>query len=83
MFNILGVLGIAASIKEVHFEPSILTRDMPVMFVFTVLLFFMAYGIRGPGRIRRSSGVLLLILFFAYQAVVWRTAETIVSAIPG
>ncbi len=83
MFNILGVLGIAASIKTVQFEPSILMRDMPVMFVFTVLLFFMAYGIRGPGRIRRSSGVLLLILFFAYQAVVWRTAETVVSVFPG
>lgn len=83
MFNILGVLGIAASIKTVHFEPSILTRDMPVMFVFTVLLFIMAYGIRGPGRIRRSSGVLLLILFFTYQAVVWRTAETVVDAFPG
>ena len=82
MFNILGVLGIAASIKPVHFERSILTQDMPVMFLFTVLLFFMAYGIRGPGRIRRSSGVLLMILFFAYQALVWQTAETVVSAIP-
>jgi cation:H+ antiporter len=83
MFNILGVLGIAASIKTVHFEPSILTRDMLVMFAFTVLLFIMAYGIRGPGRIRRSSGVLLLILFFAYQTVVWRTAETVVNTFPG
>ncbi|MDZ4731940.1 MAG: calcium/sodium antiporter [Xanthomonadales bacterium] len=82
MFNILGVLGIAASIKSVSFERSILTQDMPVMFLFTVLLFFMAYGIRGPGRIRRSSGVLLLILFFAYQVLVWQTAEKVVSAIP-
>jgi len=82
MFNILGVLGIAASIKSVSFERSILTQDMPVMFLFTVSLFFMAYGIRGPGRIRRSSGVLLLILFFAYQVLVWQTAEKVVSAIP-
>lgn len=82
MFNILGVLGIAASVKSVSFERTILTQDMPVMFLFTVLLFFMAYGIRGPGRISRSSGVLLLILFFAYQVLVWQTAEKVVSAIP-
>ncbi|HET6564689.1 MAG TPA: calcium/sodium antiporter [Xanthomonadales bacterium] len=83
MFNILGVLGIAASIKSVSFERTILTQDMPVMFLFTVLLFFMAYGIRGPGRIRRSSGVLLLLLFLAYQLLVWQTAENVVSVIPG
>ncbi len=83
MFNILGVLGIAASIKPVGFERTILMQDMPVMFMFTVLLFFMAYGIRGPGRVRRSSGVLLMILFFAYQVLVWRTAETVVTAFPG
>ncbi len=83
MFNILGVLGIAASVKSVSFERTILMQDMPVMFLFTVLLFFMAYGIRGPGRIRRSSGVLLLILFFAYQTLVWQTAEKVVSGIPG
>lgn len=82
MFNILGVLGIAATIKPVSFERSILVQDMPVMFLFTVLLFFMAYGIRGPGRIRRSSGVLLLLLFVAYQILVWNNAETVVSAIP-
>ena len=78
MFNILGVLGIAATIKPVSFERSILVQDMPFMFLFTVLLFFMAYGIRGPGRIRRSSGILLLVLFLVYQAMVWITAENVV-----
>lgn len=82
MFNILGVLGIAATINPVNFERSILVQDMPIMFLFSVLLFFMAYGIRGPGRIRRSSGVLLLVLFVAYQMLVWTNAETVVSVIP-
>ena len=81
MFNILGVLGIAASINPVKFERSILVQDMPVMFVFTVLLFFMAYGIRGPGKISRSSGALLLLLFLAYQTMVWVTAQSTITDI--
>ncbi len=79
MFNILGVLGVAATIAPVTFERSILVQDMPVMFLFTVLLFFMAYGIRGPGRIRRSSGVLLMLLFFVYQVLVWSTAKSVIE----
>jgi cation:H+ antiporter len=78
MFNILGVLGLAAVIHPVNFERSILVQDMPVMFLFSVLLFFMAYGIRGPGRIRRSSGLLLFLLFMSYMALVWQNAETVV-----
>jgi len=79
MFNILGVLGIAATIKPVAVEPIMLRQDFPVMFVFTVLLFFMAYGFRGPGRIRRHSGVLLLTMYIAYQILVWVTATPVPS----
>jgi cation:H+ antiporter len=74
MFNILGVLGIAAVITPVNFDASILYQDLSVMFLFTILLFFMAYGIRGPGRISRLSGGLLLFLFILYQCMVWYTA---------
>jgi cation:H+ antiporter len=77
MFNILGVLGIAAVIEPVSFEPTILYQDIPIMFLFTVLLFFMAYGLRGPGRISRRSGGLLLSLFISYQIVVWVTATPV------
>ncbi len=81
MFNILGVLGIAASIEPVAFERSILVQDMPVMFLFTVLLFFMAYGLRGPGQISRRSGALLLILFTGYFVLVWTNASPAVSSL--
>jgi cation:H+ antiporter len=74
MFNILGVLGIAAVIKPVSFTQNILRQDIPVMLLFTILLFFMAYGLRGPGRISRLSGAFLLILYIAYQFTVWHTA---------
>ena len=77
MFNILGVLGLAAVIEPVEVELLMLKQDFPVMFLFTVLLFFMAYGIHGPGRISRKSAVLLLVLFVAYQVLVWTTATKV------
>lgn len=77
MFNILGVLGLAAVIEPVEVELLMLKQDFPVMFLFTVLLFFMAYGIHGPGRISRKSAVLLLGLFVAYQVLVWVTATKV------
>jgi cation:H+ antiporter len=74
MFNILGVLGIAAAVHPVEVELLMLQQDFPVMFIFTVMLFFMAYGINGPGRISRRSGLLLLALFISYQVLIWTTA---------
>ena len=78
MFNILGVLGIAATISPVHVDELMLKQDFPVMFLLTVLLFFMAYGISGPGRISRNSGGLLLAIYCCYQVLVWITATRIV-----
>lgn len=81
MFNILGVLGIAAVVRPVDVDVLILKQDFPVMFLFTVLLFFMAYGMRGPGRINRRSGLLLLSLFATYQVLIWVTATRIPEAV--
>ena len=80
MFNILGVLGIAASISPspVRIEELMLKQDFPVMFLLTVLLFFMAYGISGPGRISRKSGGLLLAIYGSYQVLVWVTASRVI-----
>lgn len=71
MFNMLGVLGIAAVIRPVDASPALLIRDFPFMFLLTGLLFTLASDFRGPGRIGRRSGLLLLALFFTYQAIVW------------
>jgi len=74
MFNIVGVLGIAAVVAPVEVDPLILKQDFPAMFLFTVLLFFMAVRFKGPGFINRRSGLMLLSLFCAYQVLVWMTA---------
>ena len=78
MFNILGVLGIAATLSPVQVEDLMLKQDFPVMFLLTVLLFFMAYGISGPGRISRKSGGLLLAIYGCYQVLVWITATRVI-----
>jgi cation:H+ antiporter len=77
MFNILGVLGVAAVIEPPAVELLMLKQDFPIMFLFTVLLFFMAWGINGPGRISRKSGFLLLTLFVSYQVLIWFTATPV------
>jgi cation:H+ antiporter len=70
MFNLLGVLGIASTIKPVAISYDLLHRDSLAMYVFTLLLFLLAWGIRGPGRIRRRAGVLLLLMYLSYQTMV-------------
>ena len=81
MFNILGVLGIASIIQPVGIEELMLKQDFPVMFLLTVLLFFMAYGINGPGKISRRSGGLLLTIFLGYQVLVWITATRVIPEV--
>lgn len=74
MFNLLGVLGIAATIRPVEVQAMVLGRDFPVMFLLTGLMFLLASDFRGPGRIGRTAGALLLMIFIGYQAMVWMGA---------
>ena len=80
MFNLLGVLGIAAVIRPVDVLPMILGRDFPVMFLLTGILFLMASDFRGPGRISRRSGAMLLTLFIGYQVMVWTNAGNFLTS---
>ncbi len=69
MFNLLAVLGIAAVVQPGRLVPGVMTRDYPVMIGLAVVLFAMAYGFRGPGRVNRVEAALLLMMFAGYQ--VW------------
>ncbi len=71
IFNLLGVLGIAAIIQPVDILPIILARDFPAMFLITGALYLMASDFRGPGRIGRRSGSMLLAMFIGYFIMVW------------
>jgi cation:H+ antiporter len=80
MFNLLGVLGISAAIRPLEIQPMILGRDYPVMFLLTGLMFLLASDFRGPGRIGRTAGALLLMIFIGYQAMVWTNAGSFLPA---
>jgi cation:H+ antiporter len=67
MFNILGVLALPGLIHPASLDMGVVDRDFPIMFGLSIVLFLMAYGFRGPGRISRLNGALLLLVFGAYQ----------------
>jgi cation:H+ antiporter len=66
LFNTLAVVGIAGAIHPLDVGPEVFNRDMLVMATLTVSLFAIGYGVRGPGRINRLEGVLLLASWVGY-----------------
>ena len=83
IFNLLGVLGIAATIHPISLLPIFLARDFPAMFLITGALYLMASDFRGPGRIGRRSGGVLLMLFVGYMVLVWMTSGHVEAAFMG
>ena len=76
LFNTLLVVGIAAMIAPMHsFSASILSRDLPVMAVLTVLLLLFGLPVRKSrvgadgkriGRINRLEGTVFLVAYVGY-----------------
>ena len=66
LFNTLAVVGIAGSIAPLASTTEMLYRDVAVMSVLTVSLFVFGYGFRGPGRINRIEGGLLVTAYIGY-----------------
>ncbi|KMQ76312.1 calcium/sodium antiporter [Marinobacter subterrani] len=66
LFNTLAVVSIAGLIAPMPVAPEVLARDFPIMATLTLVLFAMCYGFRGPGRINRFEGSVLLLAFAAY-----------------
>ncbi|MBR9974789.1 MAG: calcium/sodium antiporter [Bacteroidetes bacterium] len=74
LFNTLAVVGIAGVISPLRIPADVLTRDYPVMAGVTLLLFLFVYGFRGPGRITRVEGGVLLGIFVLYSVYLVFTA---------
>ncbi len=66
LFNTLAVVGIAGTIHPISIGPEVLGHVMPVLAVLTLSLFAIGYGFRGPGRINRIEGILLLFFYAGY-----------------
>lgn len=71
-FNALVVVGVAGSISPFSgFSGYILTRDLPVMTFFSILIAVFGLNFRNPkkdGTINRLEGALWILLFLAYLA---------------
>lgn len=71
MFNLLAVLGIPGLLSPITLEDHAISRDYSAMLMLTVLLFIFAYGFRGPGRINRLEGGVMLAGYIAYMVVLY------------
>ena len=71
MFNLLPVLALPGLLAPGPLQPEVLQRDFPVMGILSIALFAMAYGFRGPGRVTRWEGGALVIVFCAYQTLLY------------
>jgi cation:H+ antiporter len=67
LFNTLAVVGIAGAIHPIVVGPEVFSRDIPVMALLTVSLFVFGYGFKGPGRINRLKGGMLMLGYFGYM----------------
>ena len=70
IFNLLAVIGGAATIKPAELPESVLTLHIFVMVAFTLVLFAMTYDYDGKGKISRFEGFALAAAFVAYMTYV-------------
>ncbi len=62
IFNILGILGIAALFGALHVSRAVIRRDIPLLMAVSLLVL----GLAGSGVVARGEGLLLLVLAFVY-----------------
>ena len=75
LFNTLAVVGLAAVIHPMSVAAEVLSRDVLVMGLLTVLLFAFAWSRKGHGgRINRFEGGVLLAGYIGYTVYLLQTA---------
>jgi cation:H+ antiporter len=70
IFNLLAVIGVAATIAPSALAPSVLSLHIFVMVAFTLVLFAMTYDYDGKSELSRLEGAALLIAYLAYDGYV-------------
>jgi len=66
MFNTLAVVGIAGMIQPMSVDSSFFYRDVLFMLACSVALFIFCIGLKGPGRLNRLEGGVLVAAYLAY-----------------
>jgi len=70
IFNLLAVIGVAATIEPAALAPSVLSLHIFVMVAFTLVLFAMTYDYDGKAQLSRLEGLALFIAYIAYDSYV-------------
>ena len=70
IFNLLAVIGAAATIAPAALAPSVLSLHIFVMVAFTLVLFAMTYDYDGKAQLSRLEGSALVIAYLAYDGYV-------------
>ncbi len=71
LFNNLGVMGLAALIAPFPTPEVVLTRDMPIMLILTVLIVVFTFTPPKRNMISRWEAAVLLTLFIGYQLLLY------------
>ncbi|HYX05430.1 MAG TPA: sodium:calcium antiporter, partial [Bacteroidales bacterium] len=69
IFNLLGVLGITASITPIDVNPNTVRFDVPWMLGISLLLFLFILPFKG-GRLSRLKGIVMLLSYAAYISLI-------------
>ena len=69
LFNSLVVIGVAGAINPIKVPAELFNRDFVLLAGLTIGLFVLAYCNRGPTRINRLGGFLLVSIYFGY--IIW------------
>lgn len=70
LFNMLAVVGIAATVHPAALAPSVLSLHVFVMSAFTLVMFAMTYEYGRAGKLGRLEGAALLTAFVIYDIYV-------------
>lgn len=70
IFNLLAVIGTAATIQPTAVSPDVLSLHIFVMVAFTLVLFAMTYDYDGKAQLSRIEGIALFSAYAAYSAYV-------------
>ena len=70
IFNLLAVIGVAATIQPSALAPTVLSLHIFVMVAFTLVLFAMTYDYDGKAQLSRLEGFALLVAYIAYSGYV-------------
>ncbi len=70
IFNLLAVIGVAATIAPSQLAPTVLSLHIFVMVAFTLVLFAMTYDYDGKSELSRVEGGALLVAYVAFVSYV-------------